>query len=186
MPVLTLSDVGNWLAVITAGVGLVVGTVLGAIANFADRWYGRKQRSGDLAAVGIRHGNWSLGSMVIPMTQVGAGEWTTSQDAKEFPIAVTNGSGEKITSVEFGLRWLWADGPERLAGFVGVLLPGEKEEGVAYEPVDVETIEPQDFDDDWLERVEFFIRFTDQRGGRHENRLRSRPTPSWESHSING
>lgn len=176
-----LVDVSGWVALVSALATLILGTILGALANFADRWHGRRARRGDLAAVGIRHGQWFLGQMPIPLTQVGPGTYVDTQDGAGFPMTITNGSGEKITNIEFGIRW--RAGGEVAAGFAGVLLPGEQEEGTAWEGVD-HTFEPHEFHDEWLGRLDFFVRFTDQRGEPHENVLRHRPEPAWTSTRV--
>jgi hypothetical protein len=36
----------------------------------------------------------------------------------------------------------------------------------------------------WLTRLDFFVRFNDQHGGRNENVLRHRPRPEWASDEI--
>jgi hypothetical protein len=177
-----LADVSGWVTVVAAFATLILGTFLGAFANVADRWHGRRARRGDLAAVGIRHGQWFRGQMPIPLTQVGPGTFVDSTDGVGFPMTVVNGSGEKITNVEFGIRW--RTGGELAAGFAGVLLLDEKEEGTAWGEVDDDTFEPHDFHDAWLDRLDFFVRFTDQRGDRHENVLRHRPEPSWTSSRV--
>lgn len=178
-----LADVSGWVTLVSAIAALILGTILGALANIVDRWQGRRARRGDLAAVGIRHGQWFRGQMPIPLTQVGSGAFVDTQDGVGFPMKLTNGSGEKITSVEFGIRWR-SEQREVAAGFVGVLLPGEQEEGTAWEGVDEDTFEPHNFHDEWLGLLDFFVRFTDQRGERRENVLRHRPEPSWTSSRI--
>jgi hypothetical protein len=179
----SLSTVNAWVGVIAAVAGLLLGTVLGAVANIADRLQARRSRRGDLAAVGIRHRNWHIGEMQIPMKQVGTGSFVSTQEAAGFPMVVTNGSGEKITNVEYGIRW--REGAERMAGFAAVLLPGEKEEGTAWEAIDApDDFDPHDFDESWLERLDFFVRFADQHARRHENILRHRPNPEWTSEEL--
>jgi hypothetical protein len=177
------SQVSTWVAIVAAAGGLLFGTILGAIANFADRLTARRTRLGDLASVAILHEPWSLGKVQIPPTQVGPGEFVAEQDAARFPMSVVNGSGEKITNVDFGIRWVRGEnGAERLAGFAAVLRPEETGAGTAWEVInDYESFEPWDFDAHWLEYIEFFVRFTDQRGVRWKNTLRHKPRPEWTS-----
>lgn len=75
-----LADVRRLGTLISAIAALVLGTLLGALANIADRWHGRRARRGDLAAVGIRHGQWVRGEM-RSLTQVGAGDGSTTRTA---------------------------------------------------------------------------------------------------------
>jgi MFS-type transporter involved in bile tolerance (Atg22 family) len=53
------ADVSGWVTLVSAVTTLVLGVILGALANIADRWHGRRARRGDLAAVGIRHDSGS-------------------------------------------------------------------------------------------------------------------------------
>src|SRR5688572_15411643 len=87
------SQVSTWVAIVAAASGLLFGTILGAVANLADRFTARRTRLGDLAAVAVRHSPWELGKMRIPMKQVGAGEFVDEQDAIAFPMTILNGSG---------------------------------------------------------------------------------------------
>lgn len=167
----------------TAIIGLVFGAILGGLATITDRWQARRARRGDLAAVGIRHEHFRAGKMDVPAYQVGRGEWITTEPSIDFPMTVTNGSGEKITNVEYGIRCR-DDGREVIGGFVAVLLPDEQLDGAAQEGYDEATFEPMDFEDVWLGRLAFFVRFNDQRGQRHENVLSHRPTSSWTSKPI--
>jgi hypothetical protein len=112
--------------------------------------------------------------MPIPLIQVGSGVFVDTQDGVGFPITIANGSGEKITNVEFGIRWR-SEARDVAAGFVGVLLPGEQEEGTAWEEVDDDTFEPHNFHDEWLGSLDFFVRFTDP--ARRPPRERPPPPP---------
>jgi hypothetical protein len=183
MDVFILGDALGLGSFVVGALTLAVGALLGAVLNLADRWQGRRIRRGDLAAVGVRHEHFRSGSMPVPAFQVGRGEWITSQPSIDFPMTVTNGSGEKITSVEFGIRW-GDDGSETIAGFASVLLPDEREQSVAQEGYDEAAFEELDFEDVWLGRIQFFVRFSDQRGKRHENVLKHRPISSWTSTPI--
>ena len=182
MMVASLSSADAWVAVVAAVAGLVLGTILSALYDLTDRIQLRQVRRGDLAAVGLRHDHWYLGQKSISLTDVGDGRFIDSVEAACFPVSVTNGSGEKITNVEFGVRWR-EEGGEIPAGFAGVLLPDEVERAEAAEAIPPDW-EAHEFDQDWLDRLDYFVRFTDQRGKRHENMLRHRPTPQWTSREI--
>jgi hypothetical protein len=139
-----------------------------------------------LAAVTVSHGEWKQGAIPAPMEQVGPGEFTLEQDALLFPIAVTNGSTDLITHVRAGVRW--KNGNEgRLGIRTPALGPGATAEGSAAEPMtpmEANDFEGWDFDQNWLNQLEFFVRFLDRFGLEWENTLRDGSEWRWESKRL--
>jgi hypothetical protein len=175
---LDLNSVQTWVALATAIVALAAAFAKGLSAWRARRLE-RKRRKGDLSAVAIEHKGWALGGPPDAMYDEARG----SLEGAQFPMAVTNGSGDKVTNVRFGIRW--REGGEATAGHVPVLLPGESLEGTAWEAIgDPEAFDPPDFDGVWLNRLVFFVRFTDQQGVRWENVLQDGKECTWTTREI--
>lgn len=124
-----------------------------------------------------------MGSVPVPPTPVSRYEYVMDQEAVLFPMTVTNGSEDKISNVEFGIRWHQAG--ERQAAYVPALNPGESHAASAADLIDdPAAFEPHDLDEIWLARLAFFVRFTDQRGARWENVLDHSTDPRWQSRRL--
>ena len=85
--------------------------------------------------------------------------------------------------MRYGIRW--KDGRNVYAAQLAALLPDKSHEATAWEELD----DPDhwdwwDFEQDWFQRLVFFVQFNDQRGDRWENVLVDGDECEWASSRI--